>query len=131
MDDNPYRAPLSDGAAIGVLSGRAEDVRSVAIYQKGIMVCILLYFVAVIAQFMLPAQLHSALRLGALLVILAGGTFVFLLSMKVYGVGLGILFTVLAIIPCLGLILLLIVNSKATSILQKNGYKVGFLGAKL
>lgn len=42
MDDNPYRAPLSQDAALGVLSGRQEDVRSVALYQKGILVCILL-----------------------------------------------------------------------------------------
>ena len=41
MDENPYQSPLSDlRPASGVLSGKQEDVRAVAVYQKGILVCI-------------------------------------------------------------------------------------------
>jgi hypothetical protein len=131
MDDNPYRAPMSEGAAIGVVSGRAEDVRSVAVFQKGVLVCILLYLCAGFGQFLIPAQLRPLVGLGVLIVILAGATFVFLLAIKVYGTGLGVLFGLLTLIPCVGLIVLLIVNGKATNVLRQNGYKVGLLGAKL
>lgn len=131
MDDNPYRAPMSQGAAVGVLSGRQEDVRSVALYQKGILVCILLYLCAFAVQFLLPPELRLVLGLGILLDGLVGTVFVFLLSTKVYGVGLGVLFGLLTLIPCLGLIMLLIINGKATSVLRQNGYKVGLLGARV
>lgn len=135
MDENPYRAPLADEPVVGVLSGRREDVRSVAFYQKGILVCILLYLLSVVGQISLVLAglppLILLLRLATLLVALTGMVFVFLLATKVYGAGRGILLGLLTLIPCLGLIMLLIVNGKATRVLQQNGYKVGLLGAKL
>lgn len=130
-DDNPYRAPLSEGAALGVLSGRQEDVRSVALYQRGILVCILLYLCAVVAHFFIPRELWAVIQAGILLLALAGTVFVFLLATKVYGVGLGILLGLLAMIPCFGLVMLLVINGKATSVLRQNGYRVGLLGAKM
>jgi hypothetical protein len=38
---------------------------------------------------------------------------------------------VLALIPLVGLIVLLIVNGKATKILREHGVRVGLMGAKL
>lgn len=40
------------------------------------------------------------------------------------------LYIILAFIPLIGLIALLIINSKATKVLQANGIKVGLMGAK-
>lgn len=132
FDDNPYRAPMSDEpVAVGVLSGRQEDVQSVALYQRGVMVCILLYLLAVGAQIVTPADFRVFLAIGALLVVLSGAVFVFLLAIKVYGAGLGVLLGLLTLIPCLGLIVLLVVNSKATKVLRQNGYTVGLLGGRL
>jgi hypothetical protein len=131
MDDNPYAAPQADTGAVGVLSGQREDLRSVAKYQKGILVCILLYLIAVIFQFALPPEAMLVLIVGAVLVLVAGTSFVFLLAMKVYGTGVGILLGLLTLIPLVGLIVLLRVNAKATSVLQQNGIKVGLLGADL
>jgi hypothetical protein len=51
--------------------------------------------------------------------------------MKVYNTALGVLLGLLTFVPCINLIVLLVVNSKATSVLQLNGYKVGLLGADL
>ena len=42
--------------------------------------------------------------------------------------GLALIFTFLALIPLFGLVTLLIVNSKATKLLQSHGLKVGLLG---
>jgi hypothetical protein len=61
VDENPYAAPQADTRAVGVLSGQREDLHSVAKYQKGILVCILFYLVAVIFQFALPPEARPIL----------------------------------------------------------------------
>ncbi|MBC7967314.1 MAG: hypothetical protein H7Z17_15470 [Fuerstia sp.] len=71
------------------------------------------------------------LGLGVLLVGLTGAVFAFLLAMKTHGTGQGILLGILCLVPCVGLLVLLIINSKATSVLKANGIKVGLLGADL
>ena len=131
MSENPYQPPSAESAAVGVKSGLREDLKSVAKYQKGILVCILIYLIAVFTQFLLPPELRPIVAFGVLAVGLAGTIFVILLAMKVYNTGVGILLGVLTLVPCLGLIILLVVNGKATSILKQNGIKVGLLGADL
>lgn len=131
MDENPYQSPETPAEAVGVLSGRREDLRSVAMYQKGILICILIYLIAVFFQFALPAELRMVLSIGVLLVGLAGTIFVILLAMKVYNVVVGIFLGILTFIPCIGLLVLLMVNGKATTILKQNGIKVGLMGANL
>ena len=139
MSFNPYEAPApipqAPAPAIGVLSGTRADLRSVATYQRGIMVCILLYFIVIAMQAIIASQIEvpPLFRVLSGLAILANGVagavFVFLLSIKVYGPALGILLGILTLIPCLGLLALLRVNAKATNVLQQNGIKVGLLGA--
>ncbi len=131
MNDNPYQSPMTESRAIGVRSGRREDLRSVAKYQKGILVCILIYIVAVICQLVLPPELRLVISLGVLAVGVTGTVFVFLLAIRVYSTAVGILLGILTLFPCLGLLVLLIVNGKATTILKQNGIKVGLLGADL
>jgi hypothetical protein len=131
MDDNPYQSPSADMQAIGVRSGKREDLKAIATYQKGIMVCILMYLLAVIGQFALPPELRPLVGLGVLLVGVGGFICVLLLAMKVYSTGTGILLAILTFIPVVGLIVLLSVNGKATSILKANGHAVGLLGASL
>lgn len=131
MNDNPYQSPSVPSQVVGVKSGTREDLRAVASYQKGILVCILVYLVAVICQFVLPPELAPVIGIGVLITGLVGTVFVFLLATKVYGTGVGILLGILTFIPCIGLIILLTVNGKATGILRQNGVRVGLLGANL
>jgi len=131
MSENPYQSPMEYTPAVGVKSGRREDVRSVARYQKGILVCILIYLIALVAQFVLPPELRLVLGLSVVAVAITGLVFVFLLSTKVYSVPIGILLGFLTLIPLIGLIVLLAVNGKATAILRQNGYHVGLMGVKL
>ncbi len=42
-----------------------------------------------------------------------------------------VLLGIMTAIPCLGIILLLVINGKATSVLQRNGVKVGLMGADM
>lgn len=131
MSNNPYQPPQSVSSVVGVLSGSREDLRSVARAQKGIMICILIYLIAVAVQFAIPPELRLFLGLGIMVVALVGAVFVFMLAIKVYGTGLGILLGLLSLIPCIGLIVLLIINVRATAILKQNGIKVGLTGADL
>ena len=131
MEENPYQSPPVEAEVVGVLSGQREDLRRVATYQKGTLFCILIYFFAIVGQFLLPEPLRPLLGLGVLGLGVVGTVFVFLLATKVYSTGLGILLGILTLIPCIGLIALLVVNSKATKVLQKNGIKVGLLGARM
>ena len=131
MDENPYASPSSSLEAVGVNSGTREDLRKVALYQKGICVCILLYLVAVFTQFALPKELMLFVGLGVLVVAVVGTICVFLLATKVYSPVLGILLGIFTLVPCLGLLVLLMVNAKATATLKQNNIKVGLLGANL
>lgn len=106
-------------------------MRSVAKYQKGILVCILIQLIAVICQFGSPVELRPIFGVCVLVVGLVGTVFVFLLATKVYSTGTGVLLAILTLIPCVGLVVLLVVNGKATGILKQNGVRVGLLGANL
>ena len=54
-----------------------------------------------------------------------------LLSALVAGLPVFVLLGLLALIPCVGFVILFVVNSSATSVLQRNGIAVGLLGARL
>jgi hypothetical protein len=136
MDDNPFRAPESDLRVEGVLSGTREDLRSVAGYQRWVTLCILVYLCVIIGRvatvmnkIAIPPVLEIGLAIALLASVLAGMVFVFLLSAKVYGTVQGLLLAFCTLIPCIGLLVLLRINAKATSVLKANGIKVGLLGA--
>jgi uncharacterized membrane protein len=58
-----------------------------------------------------------------------GGVFVFLLSWELRGALAAVVFGAATVIPCLGLLVLTIVNGYATAELRKHGLKVGLFGA--
>ena len=131
MNENPNQSTSVPSKIVGINSGIPDDLRSVARYQKGILGCNLLYLIPVICSFTFPDQLGPILGVCGVVTGLLGTGFVFLLSIKVYGNGVGVLLGILTLIPCIGLLVLLAVNSKATAILKQNGIKVGLLGANI
>ena len=50
---------------------------------------------------------------------------------KAHGVGNAIIYCIAMLIPCIGLILLVFLNSRATNYLKRHGVKVGLMGADL
>jgi hypothetical protein len=131
MSDNPFQSPATDARVVGVRGGSREELRKVATYQKGVLVCILIQIAAVVAQFVIPPELLLFVSLASLVVSLAGTVFVLLLAVNLYSTGLGVVLGILALVPCVGLIVLLSVNGKATRVLRQNGIQVGLLGADL
>lgn len=131
MSNNPYSAPQApSNTAVGVKSGKRDDLKSVALYQRGINIGILIYLLTILGTFTLPTVIGQFLPLLLIPLAIAMVIFIVLLSMKTFGIALGIIFAVLALIPFLGLFILLLVNNRATRILTANGIKVGLLGAK-
>ncbi|WP_298868356.1 hypothetical protein [uncultured Gimesia sp.] len=108
----------------------SADLKLIATSQKGILVCILIYLGAVAGQSLVPVEMFLFFGLALLILIIVATAFVFLLATKLYGVGVGIFLGVLTMIPLVGLLVLLIVNGKATQTLKKNGVSVGLLGAR-
>jgi hypothetical protein len=131
MSENPYQAPAAKEPAVGVLSGDYQDVISIARYQKGLISCILVYLLLIGAQFFVPIEARLIWAVFVILVGITGAVFVFLLAMKTHGIALGAILGIGTIIPCVGLIVLLIVNGRATSVLRNNGIDVGLFGADL
>jgi hypothetical protein len=93
--------------------------------------CIVLYIGAIIAQFVFPSQFRIYIGIGILVLGLAALVSVVILAIRVYNPVTGIIFGIGTIIPCVGLLILLVVNNKATTILRQNGCHVGFFGANL
>jgi hypothetical protein len=138
-DVNPYEAPKAlVGRAVGVRSGLRTDLRDIAVYQKGIIVCILIYLLTLGVSVAVSSGRLGIPPTVALVVLgifvlnfLVGAVFVFLLAMKVYHPVVGVLMAILCILPCVGLVVLLLINTRATNTLKSNGIEVGFLGANL
>jgi hypothetical protein len=107
------------------------QIRSIAIYQKVILVCILLYIVGVLASLAMPPAMKLLVGLAMIPVGLVSMVFVLMLSLQLYSLPVGIILGLLTLVPLIGLIVLLRINGKATKILQEHGLKVGLLGASL
>ena len=60
-----------------------------------------------------------------------GGIFVFLLSWELRGAFAAVVLGLGTVVPCMGLIVLMLVNGYATNELKKNGVRVGVFGATL
>jgi hypothetical protein len=112
---------------------RRSELRSIATYQKAIMFCILGYFGAGIAAMASPAILPVRLLIGlcAVGVIIAALVFTILLATQTFSTGVAVLLGILVLIPLIGLIVLLIINQRATAILRDYDIRVGFLGANM
>jgi hypothetical protein len=106
-----------------------ETLRGIAGNQKAIILCILVYLCLIPVQFVIPEESRMLLLIALAPLGIVSTVFVFLLATKVYSQGTGIVLAILTLIPLVGLIVLLIINGKATNILKENGIRVGLLGA--
>jgi uncharacterized membrane protein len=132
MSDNPFESPVSD------ISGSPRDrrgitddikeLKTIAKCQRTILYCILANIACLIVNFVLPVELRLIAAILLIVVAVISAFFLFRLASILYGTVLAIIFVIFSVAPCLGLLILLMVNGSATAKLQKNGIKVGFLG---
>ena len=122
---------------------RMPGLKQLAQYQKGSHLSARRDSVQIVAGITLGSSRRTGPRPwnAAGLALLAAGSFLDLADSgsgvgdyschELYSVVATVFLGLLAIIPCIGLIGLLVINSAATSRLQLSGIKVGFLGANL
>ena len=120
---NPYQAPQADVAEPVV---RDTGIEQVASAQKLIIYAILGYFVAV--------ALHALLGpIAGLLLVLVVCTALIGTFRLCTGLGFSmtsrVILLVLMFVPLVSLMVLLVLNAKATGKLRAAGYQVGLLGA--
>ena len=129
---------------MGVRSGKQADVRRVAEAQKVILVCILIQIINIVFQLVVtfaklpvPQPVLLGCAVVSLISSLVSAIFVIILAIRVYN----------TCRPLAGhparhhragelrlhqeLLVLLMINSKATGVLTANGHKVGLMGADL
>lgn len=114
-----------------------EDLRTIAGSQRVILSCLLFYGSVVALQITLMALAPASARpwialvlVGILLILTVTATVnVFILAIKVHGTGIGILLGLLTLIPCVGLIVLLVIYGTAIGFLRSHGVSAGLFGA--
>lgn len=131
--DNPFAPPPVMATPEG--RGNLPRAYQIASRQRTVLICILVQLVLMVANIGLksggPAAAQLAVSIALLCTVVVSAVAVFSLAMEVFGVGVGILLGILTLVPCVGLIMLLIVNGRATSLLRNAGYHVGLMGADL
>ncbi|MFC1764370.1 hypothetical protein ACFL6U_20145 [Planctomycetota bacterium] len=104
-----------------------KSIEEAAAGQKLIICAILINYITIGLQLII-GNIAGLLGIVAIAMALVG--FFSLASALGYSTGVKIGLTILLLVPLVGLITLLVLNSKATKVLRKAGYKVGLLGAK-
>ena len=137
MSFNPYEPPShSPKLPQADNESRRNDVRVIAVRQKIVLFCILINIFAFGFRVSVnaagsPRSLQFVLAVTLLVSTLTVLVFSMLLAMKVYNPVVGVFLSLLTIIPILGLLILLLISSRASKILESNGIKVGLFGANL
>lgn len=112
-------------------------LRHVARQQRNIMLCILAYFagclMGITSRLAPPGPIQPIMGLIAFVAVISAMIFALIcvirLITRMYGTVVGVILGILILIPLIGLIVLLVVNGKATAILKQHGLGVGLLGA--
>jgi hypothetical protein len=115
----PAAAPTWDRIRLRQLANRQRAVMFLILGQIGLLI---VYGVA-------PPGLKPIASLLLIAIGLATLVSVVLFALSLGSTLLAILMGLVAIVPCLSLLCLLIVNQRANAIFERHGVKVGFLGA--
>jgi hypothetical protein len=113
----------------------ADELKRIIRYQRWLIAVVLAQLVlwlGFIALMVLGRGRGPDLSFPAALTFIlgcVGGIFVFLLSWELRGAFAAIVFGLATVVPCMGLIILTLVNGYATAELKKHGVKVGVFGA--
>jgi hypothetical protein len=138
MSQSQSQGPMGQGPGTppppGYATSRMAGVplKKIATQQRAIMFCILGEFLLGIALMMFARTnplLAMACALAYWAVVITAVVFIFMLSITLYNTATGVILGILVLIPLLGLIILLVVNGKATKTLRQHGIKVGLMGA--
>jgi hypothetical protein len=133
--ENPFQSPRSDTTFVGERTASLVNLYQIARNQKVVLLTLAVQIFGFIIQTLIdnaaPPPVSMLLGVGILVTILVAAVFVFRLASLVYSTAAGVVCALLTVIPCIGLITLFVVNSRATAVLRQNGIRIGFFGADL
>ena len=143
MESNPYAPPKAEVHDVPGPEMDAERVQGLRSGQKLAIYAILIYLVAIVVQTSLrstalsPGTHGLLMAVGSGLLLIAGSLAALIMSLMGvwkmgYGLGVGtilrVVMLIFMIVPLINILLLLVVNARATRKLRQAGYRVGFLG---
>lgn len=131
--ENPYAASVVESKLVS--GGDRERLRKIATAQRHVNFAVLFYLclfpfniaVSAIAGDTIWAALLTLVAVLAVLVY--GMVSVFCLASLFHGTVSAVFHVLGLFVPLLGLVILIMISSRATTILRANGVKVGLLGA--
>ena len=138
-EHNPFQAP-SAATSAQPLGVSLEKIHSVAKAQRLVNLAILFYLLFIGFNFITNISVsneNADSPLPFLILPLALGVLIFTmiavgkLAHALHGTGNAVIYCLAMLIPCVGLILLFFLNSRASALLKQYGVKIGFLGADL
>ena len=130
---NPYASPTAT-ATVAPHTDR-ERLRRIATAQRLTNLAVLFYLCLIPANIALSTVVDRApwaavvFAAVAISVLIFGAISVYGLAAQFRGKAVAVIYVLGLLVPLLGLILLVTISSKATTILKENGIKVGLLGA--
>ena len=128
---NPYQPPGNAAAPSNLPPAERDKLREIARYQRNINLVILCYFGA---GFLIRAlnELAVGRIVGGVIavgVLVAGAYFAVMMARALYSTAVAVISGILLLVPCVGLLTLLVLNNRATARLGAAGIKVGLIGA--
>jgi hypothetical protein len=109
----------------------AVNLHRIATQQRAINPCILAEIISLVVvcsgSHLVPIAMFAVLIYWIAHIV--GVVYAFMLAISLYDTAMGIVLGILTLVPLLGLIVLLIVNGRATRTLRRHGIRVGLLGA--
>lgn len=127
---NPYQPPQHDSPPSLPQADR-ERLYTIAKCQRSINLVVLAYFGSGVVSQQVANIPGGQILIGlvALAVIIAGVVFAVRMASALWSTGAAVVCAILLLVPCVGLLTLLVLNNRATARLRDAGCKVGLLGA--
>jgi len=130
---NPYESPQFASVVADVQPAEREKLRRVARYQRWVLYALLGQILVYVLMLLLYGAgfygTGGAISYLFLPLAIFSMVAIFLLGKELIHVALAAICTVLMILPCISLLVLLVINGRATRLLQQHGVKVGLMGA--
>lgn len=106
------------------------DLRAVARRQKWVIYCIAAYLTLVLSLPGAPSEdFDLVIQVFGLAIVVTAAVLVFLLAIAIYNPGVSAILGIVALVPLVGLFVLLVLSGSATRVLRKHGIRVGLIGA--
>jgi len=130
--ENPYAPPASLETAQAVMLKELESLLCIARTQHRLIFCILGFLVAIVSLLILGST-PEWIRVAAIGLVVASalGCWIFftILSYRLSGLRVAVIVGLCFLIPFVGFFVMLVMNSKASWLLRKAGFKTGIFGA--